>query len=267
MQRGFSLVELSIVLVILGLLTGGILAGQSLIHAAELRKITRDANQYRTAIYTFRDKYFSIPGDLNIATKIWGKDATNCGSADGTAVTGGTCNGNADGKLSGAASGEPRFFWQHLAFAGLVNGSYTLPSTGGYYQPQLFDTQIPRSGDGNSGFVAVQTPTNLTVLSMFYPAARDRLNLVYNAAGIASTTTSSHMGFGVNLNPLKPEDAWNLDNKSDDGMPGLGKITTQRYNEGTTPVVQTCNSSIDEGLATYNVTTPTLQCSLLYLSE
>ncbi|PZP83692.1 MAG: type II secretion system protein, partial [Azospirillum brasilense] len=57
--HGFSLVELSIVLVILGLLTGGILGGQSLIRAAELRTISTDANRYITAAQTFRDKYFA----------------------------------------------------------------------------------------------------------------------------------------------------------------------------------------------------------------
>ena len=62
-QPGFSLVELSIVLVILGLLTGGILAGQSLIRAAELRSISTDYSRYIAAVQAFRDKYFALPGD------------------------------------------------------------------------------------------------------------------------------------------------------------------------------------------------------------
>jgi prepilin-type N-terminal cleavage/methylation domain-containing protein len=68
-QRGFSLVELSIVLVILGLLTGGILAGQSLIRAAELRSITTQFNQYVSATQSFRDKYMALPGDMPNATR------------------------------------------------------------------------------------------------------------------------------------------------------------------------------------------------------
>ena len=52
MRSAFSLVELSIVLVILGLLTGGILTGQSLIRAAELRSVTSQMQQYRVAVYT-----------------------------------------------------------------------------------------------------------------------------------------------------------------------------------------------------------------------
>lgn len=60
--KAFSLVELSIVLVILGLLTGGILAGQSLIRAAELRAVSTEYSRYITATQSFRDKYFAVPG-------------------------------------------------------------------------------------------------------------------------------------------------------------------------------------------------------------
>ncbi|MGB1539971.1 MAG: prepilin-type N-terminal cleavage/methylation domain-containing protein, partial [Rickettsiales bacterium] len=57
MNRGFSLVELSIVLVILGLLTGGILGGQSLIRAAEMRAIATEYDAWKTAVNVFKDKY------------------------------------------------------------------------------------------------------------------------------------------------------------------------------------------------------------------
>ncbi|MGB1540395.1 MAG: prepilin-type N-terminal cleavage/methylation domain-containing protein, partial [Rickettsiales bacterium] len=66
-KAGFSLVELSIVLVILGLLTGGILGGQSLIRAAELRSVSKEYEKYQTAINIFKDKYFALPGDFNNA--------------------------------------------------------------------------------------------------------------------------------------------------------------------------------------------------------
>ena len=79
-MRAFSLVELSIVLVILGLLVGGILAGQSLIHAAELRAVSSEYQRYRTAIYAFRDKYLGLPGDITTATNFWG-------AADGSTGT------------------------------------------------------------------------------------------------------------------------------------------------------------------------------------
>ena len=96
MKNAFSLVELSIVLVILGLLTGGILGGQSLIRAAELRSVSTEAARYTTAVYSFRDKYMALPGDMPNATAFWGA-APDCSAQ--TASGASTCNGNGDGML------------------------------------------------------------------------------------------------------------------------------------------------------------------------
>lgn len=71
-EFAFSLVELSIVLVILGLLVGGVVAGQSLIRAAELRSVSTDYQRFLTATLTFRDKYFALPGDFTMASRVWG---------------------------------------------------------------------------------------------------------------------------------------------------------------------------------------------------
>jgi len=67
-SAGFSLLELSIVLVIIGLIAGGIVAGSSMIRAAELRAVLTELTQYQTATNTFRDKYLGLPGDLRNAT-------------------------------------------------------------------------------------------------------------------------------------------------------------------------------------------------------
>lgn len=119
-MRGFSLVELSIVLVILGLLTGGILTGQSLIRASELRSITTEYNRYIAAAQTFRDKYFALPGDMANATAFWGAAHATPATCKTTASSSAlTCNGNADGFIQGvvATSNESFRFWQHLANA------------------------------------------------------------------------------------------------------------------------------------------------------
>ena len=93
-NKGFTLVELSIVLVILGLLVGGVLSGQSLIRAAELRSITAQQQRFVTSINAFRDKYFALPGDMTNAQSFWGvANATpsTCYSTAGTGTQ--TCNG------------------------------------------------------------------------------------------------------------------------------------------------------------------------------
>ena len=63
-QAGFTLVELAIVLVIIGLIVGGVLVGQDLIKAATVRSTVTDIEKYNGAVTTFRSKYNGLPGDL-----------------------------------------------------------------------------------------------------------------------------------------------------------------------------------------------------------
>src|SRR6187399_2125428 len=105
-MRGFSLVELSIVLVILGLLTGGILAGQSLIRAAELRAVSTEYSKFVTAGRSFRDKYFALPGDMANATSFWGTAVTCPGKVTADARTDArTCNGDGTGQILHVSGG------------------------------------------------------------------------------------------------------------------------------------------------------------------
>ena len=69
-KSGFTLVELSIVLVIIGLLIGGILVGQSLIESAKVNKIIGEAQQYQIAIRLFKEKFKQLPGDYNKGTSL-----------------------------------------------------------------------------------------------------------------------------------------------------------------------------------------------------
>src|ERR1700735_3151873 len=69
-EKGFTLIELSIVLVIIGLIVGGILTGQDLIKAAEQRATLAQVEKYNTAVNTFRNKFGGIPGDLASATAV-----------------------------------------------------------------------------------------------------------------------------------------------------------------------------------------------------
>ncbi len=263
MNRGFSLVELSIVLVILGLLTGGILAGQSLIRAAELRSVTTEYQRWMTATSTFRDKYMAIPGDMREATRFWNRQvvASHCVSNHGLSTAGspGTCDGNGDGALSnpGAASqsGEVFQFWNQLAYAGLIEGTYSgLAGAGSIYSP-VIGTNVPSSKLGNAGW-------DLRNIGTFGG----------DASSYAATydNTLEFGGFVSNASPLqapilKPEEAWNIDTKLDDGKPGYGKIIA-RYHSNACAVADDGNSNNGADLnGSYKVSDTSLQCSLYFV--
>lgn len=139
---GFTLIELSIVLVIIGLIIGGVLVGKDLIHAAELRTIISDKEKYITAVNTFRTKYGELPGDMRQATSIFGAVGGNssdnftdtCYNTYDPNQTSLTCNGNGDGKIADCGGTnfwqllcgnlENTLIWEQLAKAELIQGTY-----------------------------------------------------------------------------------------------------------------------------------------------
>ena len=250
-EKGFSLVELSIVLVILGLLTGGILAGQSLIRAAELRAVTTEHQRYLTAVQSFRDKYFAIPGDMNTATKFWGAadaSAATCPSVPSTTTA--TCDGNGDGRLSTVTSmSESWHFWKQLANAGLVEGSFNGVAGAANRFDSIVGTNIPGSRMANAGWTVLDVDIYLTTSPTYY----------------FLTTYGNTFNFGSKLNLrwsngpiLKPEEAWNIDTKVDDGKAVQGKLVA-----GYTNACTTAASSTDFA-AEYALNSSAVTCQLVY---
>ena len=103
-QQGFTLVEIAIVLVIIGLLLGGVLKGQALIDSAKVKNIIQQATSLQAAVNSYQDKFRALPGDDMLAT---------------THVPGALANGNGDGQITEYLSAP-----QHLALAGLITGTY-----------------------------------------------------------------------------------------------------------------------------------------------
>lgn len=103
-QQGFTLVEIAIVLVIIGLLLGGVLKGQALIDSAKVKNIIQQSNSLSAAVNAYQDRFRALPGDDMLAT---------------THVPGALNNGNGDGQIT-EYLGAP----QHLALAGLITGTF-----------------------------------------------------------------------------------------------------------------------------------------------
>ena len=259
MQRGFSLVELSIVLVILGLLTGGILAGQSLIRGAEMRAVTTEYQRYASAINTFRDKYFAIPGDMPNAGKFWGYqnsvpgDGRNaaCAALDHTSPATGqpTCNGDGNGRIDGlpATNVYERYrMWHHLANAGLIEGSYT-----GVQGPAgVYDTV--------AGLNTPRSKTDGANWSCLWSGPQVGNPDLYDADYGNNCEIRANGTFAF----LKPEEAWNIDLKLDDGRPAYGTIMVYKP---TVSFLANCATTTVASTAEYNVQRQSKECSLTFL--
>ena len=121
---GFTLVEIAIVLVIIGLLLGGILKGQEMITQAKIKNVIADFSGISAAYHGYVDRYKKIPGDDPCA----GGTVTvgNCGTTTGrwTGATAGNGDGIVGGTYqTGTATAESRLWWDHLRRAGFVSGT------------------------------------------------------------------------------------------------------------------------------------------------
>ena len=121
-QSGFTLVEIAIVLVIIGLLLGGVLKGQELITQAKIKNVSNDLNGVTVAIYGYQDRYKRLPGDDPGRTR-W--------SVGGAALAAGSGNNVLSGAYSSTTNtDETRMFWMDLRMAGFVAGDTSSVANG-----------------------------------------------------------------------------------------------------------------------------------------
>lgn len=124
-QSGFTLIEIAIVLVIIGLLLGGILKGQELINSARVKNLSTDFRNIPVFIYGYQDKFKALPGDdPAVVAHVSGTLATTPAGTQGNGVIGGNWN-------STTTTDESYLFWQHIRLAGLAPG-VTTPGAAGY---------------------------------------------------------------------------------------------------------------------------------------
>ena len=134
-QGGFTLVEIAIVLVIIGLLMGGVLKGQELINSAKVKNLANDFRSMSSFVYAYQDRFRALPGDdANVANHVaGGVAATSPAGTLNNARTSGNWN-------STTQTDETYLFWQHVRLAGLATGTPTIGAA----------EYIPRNAEGGA---------------------------------------------------------------------------------------------------------------------
>ena len=240
-QKGFTLVEIAIVLVIIGLLLGGILKGQELINSARVRNLADTATGIQAAYYGFIDRYRRVPGDWNApgATQAIGVDIP----------IGGDDNGQIDNPPGGDLYLEPNAMWVQLAAAGFIQGNYTAGSPGG-----PAGTDPPTN---NNGIAPLNAFNNVMIMGRtpdFEEAPSARLHLV--------------MGRGIPVDVIQE-----LDLKLDDGRPASGDLRATLTTPtvftagGTNPIAGRNDECVqeDNGVKLWNIRGDAQSCNAVYM--
>ncbi len=206
-NRGFTLVELSVVMIVIAAIVSAIFLASNIIMQAKVRRLVIEMNQYQTAIDNFRDQYHAVPGDFAQAFNIWG---TQC------AASAAACNGNGNHIIewSNSTTGvESLLAWRHLTLAQLIPGSY--PGSATVSGQSDIGINIPSSifsGAGVELYTQATTPSGNQGLSM----------------QIAGATANS---WANSANVMTPKEAMAVDIKIDDGVGKTGSI--QGFNSGS----------------------------------
>lgn len=209
-MRGFTLIELAIVLVIIGLIVGGVLVGRDLISAAAMRAQISQIEKIQQAIGTFRSKYSYLPGDIK------DPEASSFGFQSRGALLG---QGDGDGTITGfssgtrshcyPASGEAALAWADLSQISLIDGSFTAT------------TATSQPSPASNSAVAAYLPVSKISDGAYLMLDNDRYftDTYLSLVTVNSITTGRVATYS---NPLTVGQANAIDSKIDDGLPGSG---------------------------------------------
>ncbi len=209
-DSGFTLIELSIVLIIIGLIIGGVLVGQDMIKGAEVRATIAQLEKFNTAVNTFRNKYDGFPGDLlNAANYGFTSRDQTTGEGDGDGIIDTPDAGSDDDYC-----GEIVFFWKDMDDANLIAQSITAGNNDG-------STTGCHDAAVTTGFDDYFPEAEIGKLNLFVPGSDSGINyyLITSMTGITADT-----GAFTLADTMTPNEAFQIDSKMDDGHPSQGTV-------------------------------------------
>lgn len=231
-KRGFTLVEMSIVLIVVGLIMVGIVAGSSMIYGSKLRNVISEFDRYKEAVSAFEEQYKYYPGDFNNASHYWetAKD------------------GNGNWVIEGDST-ERLYAWNHLYQAGLIEGAFT----GEVFkesEPYQEKVNIPGSMFAKNHYMIGSTTTGVDIFGR----------------------QGTFIQYSSNDTPLNPwggalpaKDAKYIDEKMDDGMAATGFIFGV---DGAGTTQGDCSARPEDIGADYNLAVDQASCRVvLWLNE
>lgn len=219
-RAGFTLVELAIVLVIMGLIIGGVIAGNALIDSSKIRSLLNDVNKYRAAVSSFQTKYGSYPGDMRgtEVVSFWPGEQTLYGSVA-------AAGGNGNGRIC-AFSGEDENFkaWRQLALAGMIEGTYT--GTHSSFRGVVDVNMPPAAIEGMGIMYNCLDPAhgNYWVLEIEFPVLAQQRPIWLFTLGRVEFAAHDGTWVVTSGRALTPRQAQEIDVKGDDGFPTSGQI-------------------------------------------
>lgn len=274
-RQGFTLMELSIVLVVIGILMGAVLGGQHLLHTMRLNKVLEEMRNYESAIMLFNQRYGALPGDMPNATEYWGQISGDdgcltpevspwgeSGNDIGTGTGTQTCNGNDDDKIGDwdlpDLYHEMFRAWQHLHNAELVGRAFSGVSGAGSDMDARAGSNIPAGPFSGSGWSILR----LGYYVDYSGTANPFFNRAYGNVLLFGTESA---GFPTRGPVLTPIEARNIDSKIDDSTPAGGNVTTVLSAASPVAGCTTANGDSSVLTAAYDTDNEEIACALYFL--
>lgn len=206
--KGFTLLELSISIAVIAFLIAAVTAGRGVKHRLELNQVIEDISNFSLSVSQFEETYGGIPGDLWNAETVFDASSTD--------------NGDGNSQIEDAVETESLLFWQHLALAGLLEGTYDGSTAGSESQP---------SGTLKNSLYRARTLWNDVHGSIYYTVEKGA-----NGNGLFTT-----------------KEAFDFDSKHDNSDPESGSI---RASDGANTTAEDCVTSTGEYNLSNNDGTP-----------